>query len=107
MYTDFQITRLPSEIFEDHMYLTFMDDEVGGHALDYWGDRNCMWSSDYPHPVSSWPKSRAIVEDLLEGFPDADRAAITHGNAERIDEAPEQLFRFSAIEGNEANGLVP
>ena len=59
--TDFQITRLPSEIFEDHMYLTFMDDEVGGHALDYWGDRNCMWSSDYPHPNMTWPNSRAFI----------------------------------------------
>jgi len=34
----------------EHMYLTFMDDAAGGKALQHWGDRNCMWSSDYPHP---------------------------------------------------------
>ena len=57
----FFISRLPSEIFEDHMYLTFMDDAVGGHALEFWGDRNCMWSSDYPHPNMTWPNSRAFI----------------------------------------------
>ncbi len=59
--TDFSINRLPSEIFEDHMYMTFMDDFVGGQALNYWGDRNCMWSSDYPHPNMTWPNSRAFI----------------------------------------------
>jgi len=59
--TEFVINRLPSEIFEDHMHLTFMDDAVGGHALQVWGDRNCMWSSDYPHPNMTWPNSRAFI----------------------------------------------
>jgi len=59
--TEVQINRLPSEIFEDHMYMTFMDDFVGGQALHYWGDRNCMWSSDYPHPNMTWPNSRAFI----------------------------------------------
>jgi predicted TIM-barrel fold metal-dependent hydrolase len=59
--TDFQISRLPSEIFEDHFYLTFMDDAAGGHTLNYWGDRLCMWSSDYPHGNMTWPNSRAFI----------------------------------------------
>ncbi|MBT7527722.1 MAG: amidohydrolase family protein [Rhodospirillales bacterium] len=58
---DFQISRLPSEIFKDNMHLTFMDDYVGGQALNYWGDKNCMWSSDYPHSNMTWPNSRAFI----------------------------------------------
>ncbi|MDP6176070.1 MAG: amidohydrolase family protein, partial [Rhodospirillales bacterium] len=58
---DFMISRLPSEIFADHMYLTFMDDAAGGKTLEYWGDRNCMWTSDYPHPNMTWPNSRALI----------------------------------------------
>jgi predicted TIM-barrel fold metal-dependent hydrolase len=58
---DFAITRLPSEIFDEHMWLTFMDDAAGGHALQRWGDRKCMWSSDYPHPNMTWPNSRAFI----------------------------------------------
>ena len=57
----FAISRLPSEIFKDHMYLTFMDDFAGGQALSFWGERNCMWSSDYPHPNMTWPNSRAFI----------------------------------------------
>jgi predicted TIM-barrel fold metal-dependent hydrolase len=58
---DFAINRLPSEIFKEHMHLTFMDDAAGGKALQHWGDRNCMWSSDYPHPNMTWPNSRAFI----------------------------------------------
>ena len=58
---EFAISRLPSEIFADHMYLTFMDDCAGGQVLEYWGDRNCMWTSDYPHPNMTWPNSRALI----------------------------------------------
>jgi predicted TIM-barrel fold metal-dependent hydrolase len=57
----FQIRRLPSEIFDEHVYATFMDDFVGAQALKFWGERNCMWSSDYPHPNMTWPNSRAFL----------------------------------------------
>jgi predicted TIM-barrel fold metal-dependent hydrolase len=57
----FEISRLPSEIFEAQFYATFMDDFVGAQALKYWGDKNCMWSSDYPHGNMTWPNSRAFL----------------------------------------------
>jgi predicted TIM-barrel fold metal-dependent hydrolase len=38
-----------------------MDDFVGAQALKYWGYKNCMWSSDYPHPNMTWPNSRAFL----------------------------------------------
>jgi predicted TIM-barrel fold metal-dependent hydrolase len=57
----FEISRPPSEIFNEHIYATFMDDVVGAHLLKMWGDRNCMWSSDYPHANMTWPNSRAFV----------------------------------------------
>lgn len=57
----FPISRLPSEIFNDHVYATFMDDYVGSQALKFWGDKNCMWSSDYPHGNMTWPQSRAFI----------------------------------------------
>jgi predicted TIM-barrel fold metal-dependent hydrolase len=62
---DFVIKRLPSEIFNEHVYATFMDDFVGAQALKFWGDRNCMWSSDYPHPNMTWPNSRAFLGNQI------------------------------------------
>jgi predicted TIM-barrel fold metal-dependent hydrolase len=38
-----------------------MDDFAGSQALKFWGDRNCMWSSDYPHANMTWPNSRAFL----------------------------------------------
>lgn len=58
---DFLIHRLPSEIFNEHVYATFMDDFVGGQNLKFWGEHNIMWSSDYPHPNMTWPNSRAFL----------------------------------------------
>jgi predicted TIM-barrel fold metal-dependent hydrolase len=57
----FEISRLPSEIFMEHFYATFMDDFVGAKLLSFWGERNCMWSSDYPHANMTWPNSRAFL----------------------------------------------
>ena len=38
-----------------------MDDFVGAQALKFWGENNCMWSSDYPHSNMTWPQSRAFI----------------------------------------------
>jgi len=57
----FKISGLPSKIFMDHFYATFMDDYVGSKLLSFWGEKNCMWSSDYPHANMTWPNSRAFL----------------------------------------------
>jgi predicted TIM-barrel fold metal-dependent hydrolase len=43
-----------------------------------------MWSSDYPHPVSSWPNSRAIVKDMFDGVDEGERELVVSGNAARV-----------------------
>ena len=43
-----------------------------------------MWSSDYPHPVSSWPNSRATVDKMFDGIPASDREKIVCSNASRV-----------------------
>jgi len=75
----------PSHYFRQNVYLTFIDEpDVYRHAQDRLGVDNVMWSSDYPHPVSSWPNSRAVVDKLLGGIPAADRTKIVSGNAARV-----------------------
>jgi predicted TIM-barrel fold metal-dependent hydrolase len=76
---------LPSFYYHRNMAMTFIDEpDPIRHLLPRLGVHNVMWSSDYPHPVSSWPKSQTIVEELFEDLPDADRDAIVCHNAERI-----------------------
>ena len=68
-HQDFPISRLPSEIFRDHVHCTFMDDVVGAFLLHKWLDRNCMWSSDYPHGNTTWPNSRAFIARQMGDLP--------------------------------------
>jgi len=65
----FPIKRLPSEIFAEHFYATFMDDFIGTQTLAFWGEKNCMWSSDYPHPNMTWPNSRAFAAKNIGHLP--------------------------------------
>jgi predicted TIM-barrel fold metal-dependent hydrolase len=36
------------------------------------GGKNIMWSSDYPHSETTFPKSREIILRDFEGVPEAD-----------------------------------
>jgi predicted TIM-barrel fold metal-dependent hydrolase len=43
-----------------------------------------MWSSDYPHPVSSWPRSQEMVDRMFRDVSDGERDLVLHGNAARV-----------------------
>jgi predicted TIM-barrel fold metal-dependent hydrolase len=51
---------------------------------DVLGVENLLWSTDFPHPVTSWPNSRKLVEEQFAGIPDAERSLMLSGNASRI-----------------------
>ncbi|MBW2496312.1 MAG: amidohydrolase [Deltaproteobacteria bacterium] len=79
------IKERPSHYFHRNVYLTFIDEpDAYRHASERLGIDNIMWSSDYPHPVSSWPRSREIVDEMFADVPAADREKIVCGNAERV-----------------------
>ena len=81
-----QQTILPFELLTN-VFLTFIDepDPFQADVLRYrLGVENIMWSSDYPHPVSSWPKSRELIERSMADVPDDERDLILGGNAARV-----------------------
>ncbi|HZP30098.1 MAG TPA: amidohydrolase family protein [Acidimicrobiia bacterium] len=79
------ISELPSHYFHQNVFLTFIDEpDAIHHARERLGIGNIMWSSDYPHPVSSWPNSRAIVDRMFDGVPAAERELVVSGNAARV-----------------------
>jgi predicted TIM-barrel fold metal-dependent hydrolase len=75
--------RLPSETFRDHVYLTILSDRTAVHARSVIGVDNLLWSSDYPHNVSTWPNSAASIRAWTEeaAVPDHDVARMLGGNA--------------------------
>jgi len=74
----------PSEYFHRNMACTFMDDEVGLQLRHLVGIENILWSTDFPHPATTWPNSRAIVERQFAEVSDDERQLICAGNAVRI-----------------------
>jgi predicted TIM-barrel fold metal-dependent hydrolase len=79
------IRELPSFYFRRNIHLTYIDEPDAVQLLRHRvGVRNIMWSSDYPHPVSSWPRSREVVEGQFDGVPADERQLILSGNATRV-----------------------
>ena len=80
-----RITELPTFYFHRNISLTFIDEPDAIRLLRHKvGVRNIMWSSDYPHPVSSWPNSRAIVNEMFKDVPADERELMVCGNAARV-----------------------
>ncbi len=81
------LREVPSHYFHKNVFITFIDE---ADALAYApfrykiGVENIMWSSDYPHPVSSFPNSRKIAAECVAALPEDERELITSGNAKRV-----------------------
>jgi predicted TIM-barrel fold metal-dependent hydrolase len=71
----------PSGYFRRQCYATFIDDPVGVATRQFIGVSNIMWSSDYPHTVSTWPHSREVVERDSQGVPESKKWQMVRGNA--------------------------
>jgi len=51
----------PSEYFHRNVSAAFIMDRVGVYTREFTGVDNLMWSSDYPHTDSTWPRSRESI----------------------------------------------
>jgi predicted TIM-barrel fold metal-dependent hydrolase len=78
------VRQKPSEYFHRNMACTFMDDEVGLQQRHLVGIENILWSTDFPHPATTWPHSQDVVARQFADIPDAERDLICRGNAARI-----------------------
>ncbi len=80
----FKAGQLPSDFFHNNVYLSFQEDSVGIRVRDVIGVDNLMWGSDYPHSESTFPKSREVLDAILDGVPDEDRAKIVALNVAKL-----------------------
>jgi predicted TIM-barrel fold metal-dependent hydrolase len=78
------LTMLPSEYARRQVYATFFNDPPSRWILGEWGEDTCMWSNDFPHPNSTWPKSREVIaRDLGHISPDRRRKLLS-GNVKTL-----------------------
>jgi predicted TIM-barrel fold metal-dependent hydrolase len=83
-YPEHALKEKPSFYWHRNMAATFEQDTTGIRLLDLIGIENLMWATDYPHPDSTWPRSRAVLEDHFKGMPADDVELIASGNVTRI-----------------------
>jgi len=82
---DGMLTELkPSEYFRRNFSAALIADRVGVFTRDFMGVDNLMWSSDYPHTDSTWPRSRQSIAHDFEGVSDEDRIKMTCTNAAKL-----------------------
>jgi predicted TIM-barrel fold metal-dependent hydrolase len=78
------LTMRPSEYVRRQVRLTFFNDALGPLTMPFLGYDLLMWSSDYPHQNSTWPRSREVIaRDLAHLGPD-DREKVLSRNAAEL-----------------------
>lgn len=79
------LKELPSFYYRRNVNLTFIKEpDAVDHLRHRLGTENLLWSTDYPHPVTSWPRSREIIEEQFRDVSDTDRDLMLCGNACRV-----------------------
>ena len=78
------LSRLPSEIFSEHIYTTFQDDWVAFKTADLMNWRRLMWANDFPHSDSTWPWSQEMLDEHGKHLTDEQRQAILCDNVAEL-----------------------
>jgi uncharacterized protein len=78
------IKEKPSSYWRSQFHATFEDDMAGMRHIDLLGPETLMFATDYPHPDSTWPESRDVVERHFGGLDDDVKQAIVWKNASEL-----------------------
>jgi len=87
----------PSEIVRRQMYVNFWFEVAGPEMHERLSADNLMWESDYPHIVSTYPKSWEWVERAVGKLPESDRRKMLYENAVR-------LYKLSPVSAQPSSG---
>jgi predicted TIM-barrel fold metal-dependent hydrolase len=83
-YQDIDFDARPSELFHQHFWTCFIDDDHGLKNREIIGVDRIMMESDFPHSDSNWPNSRKRAQEALMNVPDDEVAQITETNAREL-----------------------
>jgi predicted TIM-barrel fold metal-dependent hydrolase len=78
------IQQAPSAIFRRQVLATFEEDQAGMRTYDLIGAQSILWSSDYPHSDTTWPRSRQAISAHFGALPAADRRMMVCENAGKV-----------------------
>jgi predicted TIM-barrel fold metal-dependent hydrolase len=79
-----KLERLPSEIFKEHIYVTFQDDWAAFQTTHLQNPERLMWANDFPHSDSTWPWSQDVLREQASHLDEPTRDLILHHNVARL-----------------------
>jgi predicted TIM-barrel fold metal-dependent hydrolase len=84
-WTRVQAEQPPSSYLGRNVFVTILDDKVGFDLArtDRSLQQTAMFSNDYPHSVTIWPRSQKVIAELTAGMDESAKHAILAGNAIR------------------------
>ncbi len=68
-----RLERRPSDYIKEHALWGFFDDPIGVKLRHEIGVDHVIWGSDFPHVVTRWPDSRAVLDQQMAGVPADER----------------------------------
>src|SRR5579884_1516976 len=71
---------LPSEYLTEHFYWGIVHDRIGVEMRHHIGVNRIMWSTDFPHQESEWPRSREVLDRMMQGVTENERYQMVVGN---------------------------
>jgi predicted TIM-barrel fold metal-dependent hydrolase len=75
------VPEAPSTYFRRQVYGCFFRDKHGLDSLDAIGVDNVTFETDYPHTDSTWPHTKKVAEEMMEGLSAEQVYKIVRGNA--------------------------
>jgi predicted TIM-barrel fold metal-dependent hydrolase len=78
------LQRMPSEYFDENVYVTFQDDWVAFRTTELTNNERLLWASDHPHSDSTFPESQRILAEQTAHLDDDVRADIVWRNTARL-----------------------
>jgi predicted TIM-barrel fold metal-dependent hydrolase len=74
----------PSHYWEQNCYATFQTDRLGLQLLEYIGEDNVMWASDYPHPEGTFGYTYSSRKLVLDETSEEVAKKILGGTAKKV-----------------------
>jgi predicted TIM-barrel fold metal-dependent hydrolase len=83
-WTGVNLKMAPSDYMDRNVWGSFIRDPIGIKLRHEKGGKNIMWSTDYPHSESTWPNSRAEMDQQFAGLSEDEIRPIVYDNARRF-----------------------
>lgn len=83
-YQDIDKNTRPSDLFRQHFFGCFIDDEHGVRNRHAIGIDNITFEVDYPHSDSNWPNTRKRAAEIFADVPDDEVAQMVELNVRKL-----------------------